>query len=160
MFRLNRCIILRFTLNRSTKCISSSVYLEPKYTIHRFSPDRFTTSVDLLKSPTGGDSDQLFSLSTTSVLHETDGAIEKEYDGDFDIDDDEEEEEFHGYDGYDEDNDDDLNAEDVDSEEEDDEIDSSDLHMKIEEFIDKVYKKWKEETVGERLLCIAATEFN
>ncbi|KAK2650536.1 hypothetical protein Ddye_018025 [Dipteronia dyeriana] len=131
-----------------------------------------------LKSPTGGDSDQLFSLSTTSVLHETDGAKEKENDGDFDIDDDggggddgddddeeeeegEEEEEFHGYDGYDEDNDDDVNAEDVDSEEDDDdEIDSNDLQMRIEEFINKVYKKRKEEIIAERLLCIAATEFN
>ncbi|KAK3194996.1 hypothetical protein Dsin_026306 [Dipteronia sinensis] len=120
------------------------------------------------KSPIEGDSDPLFSLSP-SVIHVTEGAIEKENDGDFDTGDHDEEEEFHGYDGYDEDNDDDVNAEDVDSEEEedvdseeeeDDEIDSSDLQMKVEEFIDKVYKKWKEEIIAERLLCIAATEFN
>ncbi|KAL5859882.1 hypothetical protein ACOSQ4_001178 [Xanthoceras sorbifolium] len=98
-----------------------------------------------LRSP-AGDSDQLYSLSPS--VHETEGAKQKENDGDFDTDDDddEEEEEFHGYDGSDEDNDDDINAEDVESE---DEIDSSDLQRKIEEFIDKVYKTWKEEIVAE-----------
>lgn len=52
------------------------------------------------------------------------------------------------YHGYDEENDDTLGAED----EED-----NDLEKRVEEFIAKVTRKWREELLTERLLCIAPT---
>ncbi|XVF22703.1 hypothetical protein REPUB_Repub12eG0193900 [Reevesia pubescens] len=63
---------------------------------------------------------------------------------------------YHGYDGYDEENDDDLDTEDdQDSELEDEE--DNELERRIEEFIAKVTRKWREEFHTERLLCITAS---
>ncbi|WRX07551.1 hypothetical protein QQP08_000038 [Theobroma cacao] len=61
---------------------------------------------------------------------------------------------YHGYDGYDEDNDDDLDTEDEDSEEDEED---NDLERRIEEFIAKVNRKWREELLTESLLCITAS---
>ncbi|XWS77194.1 hypothetical protein CRYUN_Cryun01aG0240500 [Craigia yunnanensis] len=63
--------------------------------------------------------------------------------------------EYHGYDGYDEENDDDLDTED-DQDSEEDEKDN-DLERRIDEFIAKVTRKWREELLTERLLCTTAS---
>ncbi|XVE74005.1 hypothetical protein DITRI_Ditri11bG0164400 [Diplodiscus trichospermus] len=62
----------------------------------------------------------------------------------------------HGYDGYEEENDDDPDTEDDDdSDQEDDK--NNDLERRIEEFIAKVTRRWKEELLTEKLLCITAS---
>lgn len=67
----------------------------------------------------------------------------------------EEEEDFHGYDGYDEDNDD-NGSEDVDTDSEDEGGD--DLNRKIEEFIAKINREWREERLREKLIYIGAIQ--
>lgn len=98
--------------------------------------------------PSAVDFDWIFFHPSPPVLHET-----CYYDSPDDDNDDEDDDKDHGYDGYDEDNDDDLDTEDVESE--DDGIDN-DLERKIEEFIAKVNRKWREELLAEKLLCIEA----
>lgn len=97
--------------------------------------------------PSVADFDGVF-LSSPSV-YEAYTVKEKEYGEEYDTCDERNE---HGGDddGYDEDNDDDLDTEDVDSEDESD----IDLERRIESFIAKVYKKWREESLAETLLCL------
>ncbi|KAG8477369.1 hypothetical protein CXB51_030610 [Gossypium anomalum] len=59
------------------------------------------------------------------------------------------------YHGYDEENDDTLGTEDDQDSEEDEE--DNDLETRVEEFIAKVTRKWREELLTERLFCIAPT---
>lgn len=97
--------------------------------------------------PSLADSDGVF-LSSPSV-YEAYTVKEKEHDEDYDSC--EERNEHHGDDdGYDEDNDDDLDTEDVDSEDES----VIDLERRIESFIAQVYKKWREESLAETILCL------
>lgn len=59
------------------------------------------------------------------------------------------------YHGYNEENDDTLGTEDDQDSEEDEE--DNDLETRVEEFIAKVTRKWREELLTERLFCMAPT---
>lgn len=102
-------------------------------------------------SPASDFDDDGFFLTSHPEFHQAYSGEEKENDEDYDSYN-EDEDDYHGYDGYDEDNDDGLDTEDVDSEE--DEIHEIDLEKRINEFIANVYKKWSEELIAERLLCL------
>ncbi|PON35864.1 hypothetical protein TorRG33x02_350580 [Trema orientale] len=84
---------------------------------------------------------------------------DQEYYDDDDNYSDDDDYEYHGSDGYDEDVDDD---DDCSSDDDDDnwlcseERDSSDLQRRSEEFIAKINKRWREEKISERLLCMVA----
>ncbi|KAG2723359.1 hypothetical protein I3760_02G166900 [Carya illinoinensis] len=102
-------------------------------------------------------------LSFPHLLYESDEATKEEttweeeyYDEDSDVDN----EYNHGYDGYEEDNDDDDDGDDDGFDSEDEQVIKDDLERRIEEFIAKNYRQRMEELMYERLVCMAATEFN
>lgn len=67
-----------------------------------------------------------------------------------DIESDDESEVFHGFDGYDEDNDDEGDEDDAGSIVDDD-SGNNDLKIKVEEFISKTFKKWREEMLNDKV---------
>ncbi|KAK4578554.1 hypothetical protein RGQ29_028589 [Quercus rubra] len=93
----------------------------------------------------------VFNVIVMTIFHgNLNEAKYEDYD-DSDVDD---SDKYHGDDGYDED----------DGEGSDDDVDSDDeqvedLETRIEDFIAKGHRQWREELIYERLLCIAATEF-
>ena len=99
-------------------------------------------------------------VSLPSLAYEVEDKEEEESNDEDSTDD-----EYHGFDGYEEDNEGGFCcSEDEDEEEEEEEEDDSDvdeeekrdLERRIQEFIDKVYRKWGEELYNERLLCLPA----
>ncbi|KAL6322597.1 hypothetical protein AAG906_009912 [Vitis piasezkii] len=97
-----------------------------------------------------------FSLlaSLPSLVYEVEDKEEAGNDKAYDEDDDEDRDEYHGFDGYEEDNEGGCSEDEVDSDE--DEEKQRDLERRVQEFIDKVYRKWGEELYNERLLCLPA----
>ncbi|KAJ9680781.1 hypothetical protein PVL29_019944 [Vitis rotundifolia] len=106
--------------------------------------------------PSERDHDQLFSLSVSAPppVYEVEDKEEAGNDKAYDEDDDEDRDEYHGFDGYEEDNEGGCSEDEVDSDE--DEEEQRDLERRVQEFIDKVYRKWGEELYNERLLCLPA----
>ena len=84
------------------------------------------------------------------MLFRSDDTKDEAKDEDYDDRDVDDSEEYHGDDGYDEDDDDDVDSDDEQVE---------DLETRIEDFIAKGHRQWREELIYERFLCIAATEF-
>ncbi|KAK9273357.1 hypothetical protein L1049_018166 [Liquidambar formosana] len=112
------------------------------------------------KEPSGGDIDWFFSPPPMvyHAVEDIDGEEETKGDEDYDDNNKKDDEDSdignHGYDGYDEDNDDGSSDDDYDSEYE--RVDS-DLERRIEEFIDKVNSKWREELFNEKLLLLGCS---
>ncbi|XVF33492.1 hypothetical protein REPUB_Repub17cG0173100 [Reevesia pubescens] len=89
--------------------------------------------------------------SAPAVEYVIDAKDDEENDDSYDGSDVEDLDEYHGYDGYD-----DIGTEDDHEDCEEDDKDN-DLERRIEEFIAKVTRKWREELLTERLLCITAS---
>lgn len=99
--------------------------------------------------PSEGDCDCFLSFPSLACELDDDTKYEN-----YDDSDDEEGDEYHGYDGYDEENDDDGGSDD-DVNSEDEQVE--DLERRVEDFIAKVNRQWREEVIYERLLCMAPT---
>uniref|UniRef100_A0A7N2ME42 Uncharacterized protein n=1 Tax=Quercus lobata TaxID=97700 RepID=A0A7N2ME42_QUELO len=110
----------------------------------------------LSSKPSDGDFDNF--LSFPPIVDEFDDDTKDEAkDEDYDDSDVDDSDEYHGDDGYDEDDDDDGERSDDDVDSDDEQVE--DLETRIEDFIAKGHRQWREELIYERLLCIAATEF-
>ncbi|KAL4621663.1 hypothetical protein ACB092_06G245500 [Castanea dentata] len=106
--------------------------------------------------PSYGDFDDF--LSFPPIVYELDDDTKDEAKGeDYDDSDIDDSDEYHGDDGYDEDDDDDGEGSDDDVDSDDEQV--ADLETRIEDFIAQGHRQWREELIYERLLCIAATEF-
>ncbi|CAH1416157.1 unnamed protein product [Lactuca virosa] len=97
--------------------------------------------LELIESATGRHDDYKDSIPGFAHVKLIEGAIRS----------DEEIVEFHRDDGYDEDNDDEGDKDDVDNCTSDDSNDVDDLKIRIEEFIAKNIKKWKEEMLVDNI---------
>ena len=106
--------------------------------------------------PSDGDFDYFLSFPPT-VYEFDDDTKDEAKDEDYDDSDVDDSDEYHGDDGYDEDDDDDGEGSDDDVDSDDEQ--AEDLETRIEDFIAKGHRQWREESIYERLLCIAATEF-
>ncbi|XP_065631007.1 uncharacterized protein LOC136068171 [Quercus suber] len=104
------------------------------------------------------DGDFEYSLSFPPVVYEFDDDTKAEAkDEDYDDSAVDDSDEYHGDDGYEEDDDDDGEGSDDDVDSDDEQVE--DLETRIEDFIAKSHRQWREELIYERILCIAATEF-
>ena len=110
----------------------------------------------LSSKPSDGDYDYLLSFPPIVYEFDDDTKDEAKY-GDYDDSDVDDSDEYHGDDGYDEDDDDGGEGSDDDVDSDDEQVE--DLETRIEDFIAKGHRQWREELIYERLLCIAATEF-
>ncbi|KAK4578556.1 hypothetical protein RGQ29_028591 [Quercus rubra] len=111
--------------------------------------------------PSDGDFDYFLSFHPIVYEFDDDTKDEAKYedydDSDVDDSDVDDSDEYHGDDGYDEDDDDDGEGSDDDVDSDDEQVE--DLETRIEDFIAKSHRQWREELIYERFLCIAATEF-
>lgn len=106
--------------------------------------------------PSDGDFDYFLSFPPIVYEFDDDTKDEAKYE-DYDDSDVDDSDEYHGDDGYDEDDDDDGEGSDDDVDSDDEQVE--DLETRIEDFIAKGHRQWREELIYERFLCIAATEF-